>query len=321
MLRALVAVGLGCSLICSVIGAEFRYQLLNDIQPLDDLPPSAYLDEDNYLRDPERMIRVRKAAGNCYAQGKCLYYSKRMKGEFCGTCGKRGSCFPGSATVLKESGEVTPMTSLRVDDRVLAASRSGELTFSPVVTWLDKRSNDTTQYLEVSTETGHRLRLSPNHVLLVNEQQELVSRFASDICPGDLLKVADSDSDSESSWSPVTDVRPLVDTGAFVPLTAEGTIVVDGVLASCYASFDHDWAHLLTTPVRWFPWLFEGEEEREADGPRAAVEQLKELGRWLFPEPGSKNRAAPDDTVIQLTDNDAGVIRLPLMASLAATSQ
>ena len=56
--------------------------------------------------------------------------------------------------------------------------------------------------------------------------------------------------------------------GAFVPLTAEGTIVVDGVLASCYASFDHDWAHLLTTPIRWFPGLFEGAADREADGPR-----------------------------------------------------
>ena len=56
--------------------------------------------------------------------------------------------------------------------------------------------------------------------------------------------------------------------GAFVPLTVEGTIVVDGVLASCYASFDHDWAHLLTTPFRWLPWLFESEADREADGPR-----------------------------------------------------
>ena len=53
-----------------------------------------------------------------------------------------------------------------------------------------------------------------------------------------------------------------------MPLTAEGTIVVDGVLASCYASFDHDWAHLLTTPIRWFPGLFEDAADREADGPR-----------------------------------------------------
>ena len=53
-----------------------------------------------------------------------------------------------------------------------------------------------------------------------------------------------------------------------MPLTAEGTIVVDGVLASCYASFDHDWAHALTTPLRWLPGLFETRDRREDDGPR-----------------------------------------------------
>ena len=29
--------------------------------------------------------------------------------------------------------------------------------------------------------------------------------------------------------------------------------MVDGVLASCYVFDDHDLAHLLMTPIRWFP--------------------------------------------------------------------
>ena len=33
-----------------------------------------------------------------------------------------------------------------------------------------------------------------------------------------------------------------------MPLTEEGNIVVDGVLASCYASFDHDLAHIAMVP-------------------------------------------------------------------------
>ena len=33
------------------------------------------------------------------------------------------------------------------------------------------------------------------------------------------------------------------------PLTKEGKIVVDGVLASCYADFHHDMAHLTMTPM------------------------------------------------------------------------
>ena len=40
----------------------------------------------------------------------------------------------------------------------------------------------------------------------------------------------------------------------------DGNIVVDGVLASCYASTDHDVAHFAMAPMRWFPemteWIF-----------------------------------------------------------------
>ena len=48
--------------------------------------------------------------------------------------------------------------------------------------------------------------------------------------------------------------------GAFVPLTMEGNIVVDGVLASSYSSIDHDIAHLGMAALRWIPeivvWVF-----------------------------------------------------------------
>ena len=46
----------------------------------------------------------------------------------------------------------------------------------------------------------------------------------------------------------------------------EGTIVVDGILTSCYASVDHDIAHIGMSPLRWFPgimrWIFGAENER-----------------------------------------------------------
>ena len=48
--------------------------------------------------------------------------------------------------------------------------------------------------------------------------------------------------------------------GAFVPLTMERNIIVDGVLASSYSSIDHDIAHLGMAPLRWIPeivvWVF-----------------------------------------------------------------
>ena len=45
-----------------------------------------------------------------------------------------------------------------------------------------------------------------------------------------------------------------------MPLKFEGNIVVDNILASCYAEFDHHLAHIVMTPMRWFPdileWIF-----------------------------------------------------------------
>ena len=43
----------------------------------------------------------------------------------------------------------------------------------------------------------------------------------------------------------------------YAPLTMEGNIVVDGVLASCYASYDHDVAHFALQPILWFPGLID----------------------------------------------------------------
>ena len=70
--------------------------------------------------------------------------------------------------------------------------------------------------------------------------------------------------------------------GAYVPLTMEGNILVDGVLASCYASYfaDHDVSDLIMAPYRWFPeiieWIFSHE-----NGYQAYVIVAEDLGRSI----------------------------------------
>ena len=70
--------------------------------------------------------------------------------------------------------------------------------------------------------------------------------------------------------------------GAYVPLTEDGNIVVDQILASCYASFDHDLAHLMMMPMQWFPDIlgFIFGVNNEYTG---YVNIAKEFGRWVLP--------------------------------------
>ena len=62
----------------------------------------------------------------------------------------------------------------------------------------------------------------------------------------------------------------------------EGNIVVDGVLASCYASINHDVGHIGMLPMRWFPvilqWIFGSE-----NGFSSYAKITEELGRLVLP--------------------------------------
>ena len=71
--------------------------------------------------------------------------------------------------------------------------------------------------------------------------------------------------------------------GAYAPLTSEGNIIIDGVLASCYADLtDHDLAHISIKPFQWFPEMMKflfGEE----NGRPSFLGHAEELGNWLLP--------------------------------------
>ena len=61
----------------------------------------------------------------------------------------------------------------------------------------------------------------------------------------------------------------------------DGNIVVDGVLASCFAFPDHDIAHIELTPLRWFPQIIEMVFGVE-DGILGYVNVMDHLGHfWL----------------------------------------
>ena len=65
-------------------------------------------------------------------------------------------------------------------------------------------------------------------------------------------------------------------------MTNDGNIVVDGVLASCYAQSDHDLAHIAMTPAQLFPEIMEWIFGRDA-GFSVFTSMMRELGNVMLP--------------------------------------
>ena len=76
----------------------------------------------------------------------------------------------------------------------------------------------------------------------------------------------------------VVHVEPAREKGIWAPLTMEGTLLVDGLLASCYASFSHAVSDLALAPVKMFPrMLLDDEESVKVDGCREVVKLTKKV--------------------------------------------
>ena len=104
----------------------------------------------------------------------------------------------------------------------------------------------------------------------------LESVFADQIEEGDKLV---SWKGSKMTEEAVVAVEPVVEKGTWAPLTMEGTLLVDGLLASCYASFPHDLIDLALAPVKMFPrMLLDDEESVKVDGCREVVKLQKKVG-------------------------------------------
>ena len=109
----------------------------------------------------------------------------------------------------------------------------------------------------------------------------LESVFADQIEEGDKLV---SWKGSKMTEEAVVAVEPVIEKGTWAPLTMEGTLLVDGLLASCYAYFSQTLSDLALVPVKMFPrLLLDDQQSLMVDGMRNAdvVKFFFKIGRAL----------------------------------------
>ncbi|KAM9829417.1 desert hedgehog protein [Syngnathus typhle] len=180
---------------------------------------------------------------------------------------EKGGCFPGWARVTVAGGKQKSMSSLTPGDKVMAASTSGQLVFSSVLLFLHWDRAARVTFLSLETEDGHRLAITPHHLLFLDpgcalDDSKYQARFASRARAEHCVLIRRAD--GQIGPSRIRSLSVEESTGAYAPLTEDGTLFVDGVLVSSYALVEGQLlAHWAFGPLRFISSvqrLFWGEE-------------------------------------------------------------
>ena len=155
-------------------------------------------------------------------------------------------CFPSDATVSVLGSDGTTVSARRMDQLQIGDRVRSQNAFSKVFAFMDNdASASDVEYVRLKTAAGPALQLTADHIVYAHDNMRPV--LAEEVKHGDqlwvhassgeLVRGATSNLSTTDSFfaSPVTSVRKVARSGMHAPLTEDGSLVVDGVLASSYA--------------------------------------------------------------------------------------
>ena len=148
------------------------------------------------------------------------------------------------------------MAEVEIGHKVLSMTSGGKLQFSEILSFMDRNDLGYGIFYTLFTETGKRLTLTAKHLVHVlrtnssNDPNRANVIFADNVKEGDYLLTTEKNS---IHMERVTHIKVESKQGVYAPLTREGTLVVNSVVASCYAYIDNVFiAHSAFAPMRIF---------------------------------------------------------------------
>jgi Hint module len=155
-------------------------------------------------------------------------------------------CFSGMTTVdVLGKGKVL-MKELQPNDQVLTGSDQDKNPIYQTVYsfghWIPTSESKYIQiYHDQMKEDQEPIEISPAHLIFLQDSKQPVRADSVEI--GDVLVLhhfTDSSNNFEEEYATVTQLEMVTREGAYLPLTPDGTIVVNGVAASTYVSIQHN---------------------------------------------------------------------------------
>uniref|UniRef100_A0A5S6QH08 Hint domain-containing protein n=1 Tax=Trichuris muris TaxID=70415 RepID=A0A5S6QH08_TRIMR len=162
-------------------------------------------------------------------------------------------CFPADALVDTDLGPMT-MEQLIANGqaKVLARDQQQRLVYSPVKSWIHANKKQYAEYVSVATETGHRLLLTGLHLIYETDCNggPAKSVMAKELAKGNCLHVQDENGQLREAR--IVELTKTHKRGFYSPITGEGNLIVNGVLASCFSTIgDEGLVRLAFQYISW----------------------------------------------------------------------
>ncbi|CAM4852553.1 unnamed protein product [Rotaria socialis] len=162
-------------------------------------------------------------------------------------------CFAADSLVTLSNGDEKSIANLQSGDSLLAYDdKTKKVLSTNLITMLDFQPQRFALFKQVTTHTGRQLSLTSSHLMPTDKHGYVMAK---NIHAG--MNVYVMNDDGILITETVSNVSDVVKQGYVAPLTVEGTLIVNNVAASCYATIDsHYIAHTVLAPMRWWYSLF-----------------------------------------------------------------
>lgn len=141
------------------------------------------------------------------------------------------------------------------------------------------------------TDSGYNISLTEYHLIPIkslNKNENEKYLFANQVEVGDLLYVFKND---KIQYSQVIDVITEMKKGYYAPLTMKGTLLINNILASCFALIkDHHLAQYYMFPFRYYyklNRLFHSNDQsdiRRSEGLHWTIQIMFDFTSYFIPQ-------------------------------------
>ncbi|CAF1488720.1 unnamed protein product, partial [Rotaria sordida] len=162
-------------------------------------------------------------------------------------------CFAADSFVTLSNGKQKSIANLQLGDSLLAYDdKTKKILSTHLLTMLDFQPHRFALFKQMTTSTGRQLSLSSSHLVPTDKHGYIMAK---NIRIGMNVYVMNNNGVLISER--VSNVSDVVKQGYIAPLTEEGTLIVNNVAASCYATINNHYvAHVVLAPMRWWYSLF-----------------------------------------------------------------